>query len=198
MKETIWNGIDPLEIGHVVRIKRDLRSSNMYHIPEAGQQVTIIARDKQDGHTPVWIVRWYNADLTIQLTPIMSHCLEAACTEEALAFIAAFQQATGLTLTAKDVQKTFDILQEKQENTSNDLVEVTILSSADCKELDACSFPFTFKLSEKDIQTSGSCVGIPRWLFDCVYKSQTEASEYDIDDPIWFLNNKEISISNIN
>ena len=90
MEEKIWDGKDPLEVGHVARVKKSTTGpgfSGLYHIPEEGQHVTILARDKQNGATPVWIVRWYDKDLNICLSPIKAHLLEAPCSEEALIFL---------------------------------------------------------------------------------------------------------------
>lgn len=199
MEEKIWDGKDPLEVGHVARVKKSTTGpgfSGLYHIPEEGQHVTILARDKQNGATPVRIVRWYDKDLNICLSPIMAHLLEAPCSEEALIFVSAFQKATGLTLDVKDVQKALDIIEEDNDTTSNDeLVEVTILSSADIREIENCDFPITFKMSQKDVQSSGSCFGIPRWFFDSIKNSTTEGSDYDQDDMLWFLKNREIVLS---
>lgn len=157
MSRDNWDGEATLRVGHVVRYG-GTPDSSFYALPEYGQKLTLIARDKQMFHNDVWICRWYDSDGRINLVPLLPHVLlpfEEPIDPRAQEVADRYYQWTGVDLDVRALQKSLASLLQPEHNVvapkeKSEYLEVTFLGDGDFGALENVKFPITLRLSKTD------------------------------------------------
>lgn len=161
METTYWDGKTPLDVGHVALVYGASAYDPDYPSIEEGQEVTILAKDRQPSRD-VFIVRWYDDAGYIRVSPLVPHCLHPVSknTKRAQDFVNMFDDLHSIRLNPKDVQKVFDKLQEVEQDVSQDgAIEVNLWGNAGC-DLLIGKTPLTLKLWSSDYKIEDDQIGI--------------------------------------
>lgn len=161
MEATYWDGKAALDIGHVAQVYGASGYDPDYPSIEEGQQVTILAKDRQPSRE-VFIVRWYDEAGLIRLSPLVPDFLHPVSkeTKQAQEFVDMFNYLHNVRLNMEDVKKVFDKLEQVEQDVSQDAgVEVTIWTSAGL-DLLVGKTPLTVKLWSSDYTVDDGQIGI--------------------------------------
>lgn len=161
METNYWDGKTPLDVGHVALVYGASAYDPDYPSIEEGQEVTILAKDRQPSRD-VFIVRWYDNGGYIRVSPLVPHCLHPVSknTKRAQDFVNMFDDLHNIRLNQKDVQKVFDKLQEVEQDVSQDgAIEVNLWGNAGL-DLLVGKTPLTLKLWSSDYKIDDDQIGI--------------------------------------